>query len=88
MTLEITFCRLILFQKGVSFLKHFKLKIEIAKKFSVIKTDDVGYQTQRQKKREEKTFVGRKINKSSNNNENTKNKQTPTVPTPLPTQKL
>lgn len=44
--------------------------------------------TQRQKKREEKTFVGRKINKNSNNNENTKNKQTPTVPTPLPTQKL
>ena len=84
MTLEITFCGLILFQKGVSFLKNFKLKIEIAKKFSVIKTDDVGYQ----KKREEKTFVGRKINKNSNNNENTKNKQTPTVPTPLPTQKL
>ena len=55
MTLEITFCRLILFQKGVSFLKNFKLKIEIANKFSVIKTDDAGHQnTETEKKGNEK----------------------------------
>lgn len=62
MTLEITFCRLILFQKGVSFLKHFKLKIEIAKKFSVIKTDDVGYQNTEAEKKERKNLC-RKENK-------------------------
>ena len=62
MTPEITFCRLILFQKGVSFLKNFKLKIEIAKKFSVIKTDDVGYQNTETEKKGRKNLC-RKENK-------------------------